>query len=200
MYNFFFNYYETSYEDYNLKNNYKFHYLSLYLNLLKKLNIKIESKDHYFPSINFKKISKLKNDYFLFHIDKRWENFNFEIINNLKKKILLISDKNEIVITSNIGGNKVFESLFEDLFNNNSIEFIKSPNIDETLSLIFHSNTCISNHSGLIVHSAAALKKNIIDIVHPDIFNELDRWIPFNINYKRFNINNFVESEFDFKS
>lgn len=200
LYNFFFNHFEISYENYNIENNSKFHYLSLYLNLLKKLNIKIENKNHYLPFINFKKISKLKNDYVLFHIDKRWEDFSLEIINNLIKKILLISVKNKIVITSNIGGNKVYQKLFDNLFNNQSIEFIKSPNIYETLSLIFYSNTCISNHSGLIVHSAAAYKKNIIDIVQPDIFNELDRWVPFNINYKRFNINNFVESEFIFKS
>ena len=31
----------------------------------------------------------------------------------------------------------------------------------------------------------------IIDLVPETINNELDRWIPYNINYQRFNINNF---------
>ena len=39
-------------------------------------------------------------------------------------------------------------------------------------------------------------KKNIIDLVSPNINDELDRWIPFNINYKRFDINNFDNNEF----
>ena len=50
------------------------------------------------------------------------------------------------------------------------------------------------------MHSAAAFNKKIIDIVSPQIFNELDRWIPFNVNYKRFDINNLNKFDFDFKS
>ena len=69
LYIIFFNHLEISYEDYNIENNSKFHYLSLYLNLLKKLNIKIENKDHYLPLLILKNF-KIKNDYVLFHIDK----------------------------------------------------------------------------------------------------------------------------------
>ena len=36
----------------------------------------------------------------------------------------------------------------------------------------------------------------ILKIVSKDIFNELDRWIPFNINYNRFDINNFNDANF----
>ena len=73
--------------------------------------------------------------------------------------------------------------------NNLNIEIIKDPSIDDLISLIYYSHTCISSHSGLVVHLSAALKKRIIDIVPRHIFDELDRWIPFDINYKRTNIN-----------
>ena len=199
FYNFFFNLFEISYEDYNLKNNSEFHYLTLYFKLLKKLNIPIVDNKHYLSFNPSHNISKFDKGYYFFQIDQRWEQFNSDIINNLIKKIIYLSKDNKIVIASNVGSNKVFFKLEADLSNNRSIELIKSPNINETLSLIYYSQTCVSSHSGLIVHSAAALKKNIIDLVHPNIFNELDRWIPFEINYKRFDINNFINSEFNFK-
>lgn len=199
LYNFLFNLFEISDEDYNLINNSKFHYLSLYFNLLKRLNIPIINKKHYLSFNPLKNISKFDRDYYLFQIDQRWEQFNSDIIKNLIKKILFLSIDSKIVITSNVGSNQVFYKLKDDLSNNSSIELINGPNINETLSLIYYSRTCVSSHSGLIVHSAAAFKKNIIDLVHPNIFNELDRWIPFETNYKRFDINNFINSEFNFK-
>lgn len=189
--------YEVSYENYNLKNNISYHYLTLYLNLLNKLNIKIFSKNHYLPFNNPSHVSKFKNGYCLFHIDKRWEQFSNTASIDLKKKIYLLSKNTNIVISSNIGGNQVFKFLFDEFSNKKNIEIIKNPNLHETISLVYFSNSCISSHSGLIVHSAAAFKKKIIDIVSVDIFNELDRWIPFNLDYKRFDINNFLNQNFD---
>ena len=196
--NKFFNINEISYENYDLKDNHKYHYLKLYLNLLKKLNIKIFSRNHYLPFENPINISSFDENYFLFHIDERWEMFDSIIINKLKNKILFLSKNNKIVITSNIGSNKIFEYLKIELKKTNNIKIIESPDLHETLSLIYYSNTCVSSHTGLIVHAGAAFNKNIIDLVSLNINNELDRWIPFNINYKRIDINNF--HNFDFNS
>jgi ADP-heptose:LPS heptosyltransferase len=199
--NFFINYFfdeqEISNENYNIDNNINYHYLSLYLNLLKKLNIKILSKNHYLPFNKPKKITSFKDGYCLIHIDQRWEQFSLDVSINLKKKILILSKSTNIVISSNIGGNKVFDYLKNELLNKPDIEFINDPNLHDTISLVYHSKFCVSSHSGLIVHTAAAFNKKIIDIVSKDIFNELDRWIPYNIIYKRIDINNFIEVNFE---
>jgi len=199
--NFFINYFfdeqEISNENYNIDNNINYHYLSLYLNLLKKLNIKILSKNHYLPFNKPKKISNFNDGYCLIHIDQRWEQFPLDVSINLKKKILILSKSTNIVISSNIGGNKVFEYLNNELLNKPDIEFINDPSLHDTISLVYNSKSCISGHSGLIVHTAAAFNKKIIDIVSKDIFNELDRWIPYNVIYKRIDINNFIEVNFE---
>ena len=194
--NKFFDINEISRENYNLKDNNKYHYLHLYLNLLKKLNINVYSKDHYLPFNDPINQSTFDESYFLFHVDERWEMFESIIQYKLKEKILFLSKNNKIVVTSNVGSNKIFNFLKIELQNTINIQFIESPDLHKTLSLIYHSNTCVSSHSGLIVHAGAAFKKNIVDLVSPSINNELDRWIPFNINYKRFDINNFYNFDF----
>jgi ADP-heptose:LPS heptosyltransferase len=195
--NYFFDEQEISNENYNIDNNINYHYLSLYLNLLKKLNIKILSKNHYLPFNKPKKISNFNDGYCLIHIDQRWEQSPLDVSINLKKKILILSKSTNIVISSNVGGNKVFEYLNNELLNKPNIEFINDPNLHDTISLVYNSKSCISGHSGLIVHTAAAFNKKIIDIVSKDIFNELDRWIPYNVIYKRIDINNFIEVNFE---
>ena len=194
--NKFFDINEISYENYKLSDNHKYHYLSLYLKFLKNLNIKIFSRDHYLPFKNPINQSNFNESYFLFHIDQRWEAFEQITQNLLNDKILSLSKNNKIVITSNLGNNKIFNFLKTKLENNNNVQIVESPDLNKILSLIYYSNTCVSSHSGLIVHAAAAFKKNIIDLVSPSINNELDRWIPFNINYKRFDINNFYNFDF----
>ena len=114
----------------------------------------------------------------------------------MKKKLISLSNNSKIVITSNIGSNNFFDYIKKELINIKNIQFFDEPNLHNILSLVYFSDTCISSHSGLIVHSGAAFKKNIIDLVSPNINDELDRWIPFNINYKRFDINNFDNNEF----
>ena len=194
--NNFFDKNEISFENYNLKDNHKYHYLSLYLNLLKKLNLKIFSNDHFLPFKNPINQSNFNDGYFLFHIDERWEAFKPTIKDVLNEKILSLSKNNKIVITSNLEKNKTFNFLKTKLVNTNNVQIIESPDLNKILSLIYYSNTCVSSHSGLIVHAAAAFKKNIIDLVPPSINKELDRWIPFNINYKRYDIDNFSNSDF----
>ena len=173
---------------------------NFFLNLLDKINIKIFSKNHNLPFKNPSNITKFNKNYILLHLDTRWNEFSNEVISSLIKKINYISRDNNLVISSNVGGNDIFENIKYEFSNYNNIEIIEGPNLKNTLNLIYFSSTCISSHSGLIVHSAAAFNKKVIDIVSPKIFNELDRWIPFNINYKRFDINNFINFDFDLKS
>ena len=192
----FFNFIEISYENYKHIDNKKFHYLGLYLSLLYKLNIKIKSKNHYLPFNPKSQTIFLNEKYLLFHLDKRWELFPLIVRENLKKKLVSLANNSKIVITSNIGSNNFFDYIKKELINIKNIQFFDEPNLHNILSLVYFSHTCISSHSGLIVHSGAAFKKNIIDLVSPNINDELDRWIPFNINYKRFDINNFDNNEF----
>ena len=192
----FFNFIEISYENYKHTDNKKFHYLGLYLSLLYKLNIKIKSKNHYLPFNPKSQTIFLNEKYLLFHLDKRWELFPLIVRENLKKKLISLSNNSKIVITSNIGSNNFFDYIKKELINIKNIQFFDEPNLHNILSLVYFCDTCISSHSGLIVHSGAAFNKNIIDLVSPNINDELDRWIPFNINYKRFDINNFDSNEF----
>lgn len=188
--NLFFDFKEISYEDYNHVNNKNFHYLTLYLKLLEKINIKIFSKNHNLPIKNVSVVSKFKENYVLLHIDKRWDSYSKNTIISLIEILNEISKSNKIVISSNPGGSNTFKLITDNLISNTNIELIHQPNLHDVLSLVYYSSTCISSHTGLIVHSAAAFKKNIIDVVPSEIFSELDRWIPFNINYKRLNIEN----------
>lgn len=195
---FFFNFIEISNENYNHTDNKKFHYLGLYLSLLAKLNIKIETKKHYLPFIPNSNNIFLNKKYLLFHLDKRWETFPLKVRDNLKRKITSLSYDNKIVVTSNIGCNNFYNFIKKKLLNSSNIEFYDEPSLNNIISLVYFSETCISSHSGLIVHTAAAFNKKIIDIVHDEIFNELDRWVPFDTNYKRYNVQNFLDESFKF--
>ena len=197
--NFFFNNSVLSIENYNLTNNKEFHYLNLYLTLLKNINIKIKNTNHYLPFDNPTKISFFKDEYILIHVDKRWESFHHNIILNLLNNLDYLSNNNNLIITSNIGSNKIFKFIEKKLINNQNIKFIDEPDLHYILSLVYFSKICVSSHSGLIIHSAAAFKKKIVDVVPPDIFNELDRWIPLHVEYQRFDINKFYVSDFNFK-
>ena len=73
-----------------------------------------------------------------------------------------------------------------------NIKFNENASIRELINIVYNCHTSLSNHTGFTVHVAASFKKNIIDIVSPELDLHYDRWIPFNINYKRYNINNFT--------
>ncbi len=176
------------YENYNLKDNKSYHYLSLYLNLLKNAKFKILDKKHCLKFKPSKKIVKFQNSYFHFHLDEKWFSFDPAIKNNLIIFLSSVSTENTIVITSNLGDNYLFEEIYNYFYKNKKFEFFRSPTFDELISIVFFSNTCISSHSGFIVHLAACYNKNIVDLVDPKIFNELDRWVPYDISYKRYDI------------
>ncbi len=176
------------YENYNLDDNKSYHYLSLYLNLLENAKLKILDKKHNLKFKPSKKIVKFENNYVLIHLDEKWLPLGSSIKNNLIIFLSSLSIENNIVITSNLGKNDLFTNIYNNFYNNKKFEFIKSPNFDEIMSIVYFSHTCISSHSGFIVHLAACYNKKVVDIVSPKIFNELDRWIPYDISYKRYDI------------
>ena len=74
-----------------------------------------------------------------------------------------------------------------------NIRFNENASLKELINIIYNCHTSLSNHTGLTVHVAAAFKKNIIDIVSPELNLHYDRWIPNKINYKRYNVKNFTD-------
>lgn len=193
----FFDFKENCIEDYNINENKSFHYLSLYFKLLVSLDIKIFTKNHFLPFKSDKiSFDNLPTSYYLFHIDERWNNFSKHVYFSLEKKIEELTVSNKVLITSNTNGNIFYEKLLKKFTLNSNVKLIKNSTVDELVYLVYKSHTVVSSHTGMIVHTAAAFNKKIIDIVSEDIFDELDRWIPFNINYSRFNINNFLNSKF----
>jgi len=185
----FFDYLEPCNEDYENLDNKNYHYLNLYLNILKKIKLTIYSKDHYLP---YSDINNLKiNNYLHIHVDERWESFDNNFFQNFIDKIENISNFDNILITSNLNGNEFYFKIKNKLESLNRFTFLDNISLKDLLNIIFYSKKVLSSHSGLIVHAAAAFKKDIIDLVPETINNELDRWIPYNINYQRFNINNF---------
>ena len=185
----FFTYLEPCIEDYQISNNKDYHYLNLYLNILKKINLTIYSKNHYLP-YNETNNQKFKN-YLHIHIDEKWKKFDNIFYVNFVDKINNLSNTNKIIITSNFNGNKFYFNIMDKFKSNDNFLFKDKVSIKDLLNIIFYSQTVLSSHSGLIVHAAAAFKKNIIDLVPENSNNELDRWVPYNISYKRFNIENF---------
>lgn len=185
----FYNFFCSVIEDYNIKNNKKYHYLTLYLKLLKNLSLKIFRTDYFLPINN-----KLKkriigfNHYYLIHVDTRWKNFDQSVIEKFRNKIIKLSEKKKIVITSD--KSNFFIKDFDKKTKNKNIYLYFNSNLNDLISLIYNSKKIISNHSGLIVTLAACFKKPIIDILPENLFNSFDRWIPLNYNYKRYDLKN----------
>ena len=184
----FFTYLEPCIEDYQISNNKDYHYLNLYLNILKRINLKIYSKNHYLPYNEINK-QKFKN-YLHIHIDEKWKKFDNNFYINFVDKINNLSNANKIIITSNPNGNKFYFNIMDKFKFNDNFLFKDKVSIEDLLNIVFYSQTVLSSHSGFIVHAAAAFQKNIIDLVPENINNELDRWVPYNISYKRFNNEN----------
>ena len=195
---YFFTDHVISNEDYNNINNSQYHYLTLFLKLLEKLNLKIYSNDYFLINLNNKKnlYSSYKN-HILLHIDSRWKKFNTNIMKDLEDKIFSLSKDYLIIITSD--KSNFFIDNFSKKSDKLNIKCIFNSNIDDLISLVSNSLLLISSHSGLLVTLAASFKKPIIDIVSKDIFNELDRWIPLNYKYKRYELNEINKLNINFK-
>ena len=170
-------------EDYNHPNNEDYHYLTLYHKLLEQIGMKIKYKNHYLPFISNENI--LFENYVLIHIDERWDAFDKIFLENFSKKVNEFNKKYKLIFTSNYLGNRYFNELKIKFYNNKNIKFIDKSSINDLLNIIYHCNTVISSHTGFVVHAGSAFNKKIIDVINIDIDKELDRWIPFDINYKR---------------
>ena len=172
------------------KTNYKYHYLNLYLSMLKNYNLNIITNEHYLPFDG--KIDHTFTDYFHIHIDDRWSKFDINFYNKFLDSLIVLSNSRKIYITSNINGNDFFNNIKRNLSMSTNVKFNKNASLRELINIIYNCHTSLSNHTGLTVHVAASFKKDIIDIVSPDLNLHYDRWIPNKINYKRFNFNNFT--------
>jgi len=173
------------------KTNYKYHYLSLYLSMLKKYNLKIFTNEHYLPFNGT--INHDFTDYFHIHIDERWSKFDINFYNEFLDSLHAKNNSKKFYITSNINGNEFFNKIKINLNIKKNIRFNENASLDELVNIIYNCHTSLSSHTGITVHVAASFKKNIIDIVSPKLNLHYDRWIPLNINYKRYNINNFTD-------
>ena len=194
---YFFSDHIISVEDFYDNNNSNYHYLSLYLKLLEQLKFKIYFKDYFLPnSINKNNIKIYKKNYILIHVDSRWKSFDNDVIETFEKKIISLSSNHSIIITSD--KSNYFIENFSKKTKKLNIKCIFDTGIDDIISLVYNSILIISSHSGLIVTLAASFKKPIIDIVSKEIFNELDRWIPLNYKYKRYEISEINNLKIDF--
>ena len=185
--NFFFRNIECI-EDYNIENNKQYHYLKLYNKILSLSGIENKNLNHYLPKIDFnfdKKINSFDN-YAYIHLDEKWLNYNQKYISSFKNKIFQLAEKKKIIITSNK------KNLFLDHFanKNKNILTIYNTSINELLYYIKYADVVVSFHSGFHVHASACLDARYIDILPIEKFNEMDRWIPLNLNYTRFSFQN----------
>ncbi len=187
LYKLFFRHIVDCLEDYDHPNNSSYHYLSLYYKLLNKLDIKIKNKKHYLPFIPDKNI--LFENYILIHIDERWDFFNQMFLKNFSKKIYELNQNYNLIFTSNYEGNNYFNELKIKFSDTKNVKFIDKSSINELLNIIYHCKIVISSHTGFVVHAGSAFNKKIIDVINAKIDKELDRWIPFDINYQRIYFN-----------
>ena len=186
----FYDYLSECNEKLDKETNYKYHYLNLYLSMLKNYNLNIITNEHYLPFKGI--IDPYFTDYFHIHIDERWSKFDVSFYDKFLNSLLTENNTRKYYITSNINGNEFFINIKKNLVMKKNIRFNENASLKELINIIYNCHTSLSNHTGLTVHVAAAFKKNIIDIVSPELNLHYDRWIPNKINYKRYNVKNFT--------
>ena len=204
---FFFNNSIFCNEDYSA-NNITAHYQTLYLKLLENLNFKINYKQNvFYLDTSFKNefssfFNETNKSYYLFHIDEKSNTLNSSQFDSLLDLVDKIKIKQNIVLSLGIG-QFIYESKIKEKFNildysikNNSFKIddsnvlcLKNLPLNLLAYFIANSDANISMHSGSIVHISAAFNKLIIDIIEEHKFKELDRWIPLESKYKRFDLN-----------
>ena len=192
-------------------------YQSLYFKIFENLKFQINSRKNIFFLDNsyndfFEKFheKEIRNNYYLFHFDERWDLFDNKIYENILKLLKKISKKNKLIITSGVKS-FIFLNILENNFKtfnyeknnlieknfieNNEIILLKNMPLNLLAFFIKNSQKNFSAHSGPIIHIGAAFKKETIDIIKKNKNNELDRWIPTVSNYKRVNFEN-IDNEF----
>ena len=211
---FFFNNYvyrESNYSE-KLEKNSIITYQSLYFKILENLKFQINSKKSIFFLDNnyndaFEKFYKkeIRDNYYLFHFDERWDLFDDNIYKIILKLLKKLSEKNKLILTSGLK-NFTFLNTLENNFKtfnyeknnlieknlnkNNEIILLKNMPLNLLAFFIKNSKKNFSAHSGPVVHIGAAFEKETIDIIKRNKNNELDRWIPSVSNYKRLNFEN----------
>ena len=213
----FFNNYVLSDENYL---NTEIIYQNLYFKLLSQIDLKIKSKQNFFvPDPEYKEIFNsfynkfLKKEYYLIHVDERWDQYNLEEIKNTLNLIKTISKKKFIIITTGaISFNflKKFENIFStyefldnSFHENNSLKFnnvclLKFMPLNLLAYFIINSKKNISSHTGPILNISSAFDIEVVDIIKKAKFNELGRWIPLVSNYKRISFENLEQHINDF--
>ena len=213
----FFNNYVHSDENYS---NTKIIYQNLYFKLLSQINLKIKSKQNLFIlDPKYKEIFNsfynefLKKEYYLIHIDERWDQFNLKDITNTLNLIKFISKKKFIIITTGtisfnflkefVNKFPTYEFLDNGFHENNSLKFnnvclLKFIPLNLLAYFIANSKKNISAHTGPILNISSAFNIDVVDIIKKDKFNELGRWIPLVANYKRISFENLEHLINDF--
>jgi len=134
-------------------------------------------------------------NYIIFHFDHKWEDIkNIEsdlfkhiviLQKNIKKTILISSFKNNsLYFKKNLANFNLFDPNKFYLYkkNNLPIYLIKDPEIFLQERLVSTSEFSISCHSGILVHSAAANKCRLIDVLNENEILIQKCWAPLN-NY-----------------
>ena len=192
------------------------HYQTNYFNILRKLDFKITHKknlfilDKSYQGIYNKFFDQfIKQKYFLFHFDERWDRYELGDYENSLKIINKISKKNKLIITTGIKHFAFLKDLNEKFkvfnFINNEIVDYNNINITNVMLLknlplnllayfIKDSELSLSAHSGPVVHISSSFDKPIIDLLPKSKNDELDRWIPTISKYKRINFEDIDEN------
>lgn len=172
---------------------------STWIDLLSDFKINTSKKNIYY--FNPKKIyenkknhilNKIKfKNYFLFHLDHKWEDIK-DIDSNLYFNLLKLNSKSKknIILTTFNNKSKYFFKLEKEINiyncnnnkilkrNNKKIFLIKNPDIFLQERLISCSDLNISCHSGILVHGSGANKKKLIDILNYTEIMYQSCWAP----------------------
>jgi len=174
-----------------------------WIKLFKDFKLKTKKNNIYFfnpmklqdhnKNLILKKLN-VKN-YIIFHFDHKWEDIkNIEsdlfkhiviLQKNIKKTILISSFKNNsLYFKKNLANFNLFDPNKFYLYkkNNLPIYLIKDPEIFLQERLVSTSEFSISCHSGILVHSAAANKCRLIDVLNENEILIQKCWAPLN-NY-----------------
>lgn len=182
----------------------KIYYLpQTWINLLNDFKLKTKKNNiYYFNPMKLQEANKnqilkklnIKN-FIIFHLDNKWEdikNIETELFNQLvilhkktKFNILLSSFNNNSNYFKNfLKKVNIYDAKKFKLYKKNELPIflVKDSEIFLQERLISDSKLCISCHSGILVHSAAANKRKLIDIINHNDIPIYKCWAPLN-NY-----------------
>ena len=183
----------------------KVYYLpQTWINLLKDFKLSTKKNNIYYfnpmklqENIKNRILEKLSiKNYIIFHFDHKWEDVS-GIENDLFDKLVFFQKKikKTILITSFHNNSHYFKNFLKkiNIFDVNKfklikkntlpIYLIKDPEIFLQERLVSTSLLCISCHSGILVHSAAANKRKLVDILNHNEILIQKCWAPLKNYY-----------------